>query len=181
MNRRDTILIAVLINAGLLVILFATAMTAEPEIAVAAPEPAAVVEEAPQLAVVTPPPPAPEPEPIVPAETPKATFVDVTIKRGDNLEKIARANGTTVAALMKLNGLTDSRLQIGETLRVPLSDKAPEPKKDEEPGYYVVESGDNPWLLASKLHIPLNDLLELNQLDEERARRLKPGDRIRIK
>jgi len=51
-------------------------------------------------------------------------YVDVTVKRGDILEKIARSNGTTVDAIKKLNSLnSNSTLQIGQVLKVPLGKK----------------------------------------------------------
>ena len=41
------------------------------------------------------------------------------VRRGDSLWGIARAHGTTVQRLMSLNDLRNSRIQAGETLRVP--------------------------------------------------------------
>ena len=49
----------------------------------------------------------------------KAAMEYVTIKAGDTLGKIAAANGTTVSALCRLNGISvDTVLQIGRRLRV---------------------------------------------------------------
>lgn len=47
--------------------------------------------------------------------------------------------------------------------------------------WYVMKSGDNPWKVAKTNKIKFDDLLKLNGLNEERARNLKPGDRIRIR
>lgn len=46
---------------------------------------------------------------------------DYTIKSGDNLEKIARANGTTVAEIQKANGMKagDTKIQAGATIKLP--------------------------------------------------------------
>jgi murein DD-endopeptidase MepM/ murein hydrolase activator NlpD len=42
-----------------------------------------------------------------------------TVKKGDNLTKIAKAHGTTVAALVKLNGIKDKNvINIGQVLKV---------------------------------------------------------------
>jgi murein DD-endopeptidase MepM/ murein hydrolase activator NlpD len=42
-----------------------------------------------------------------------------TVKKGDNLTKIAKAHGTTVAALVKLNGIKDKNvISIGQVLKV---------------------------------------------------------------
>lgn len=40
------------------------------------------------------------------------------VKKGDNLDKIAKNNGTTVEQLKKLNGLTSSTIQEGKVLKV---------------------------------------------------------------
>jgi LysM repeat protein len=41
------------------------------------------------------------------------------IKPGDSLEKIARANQTTVQAIKELNGLTNDRIVVGKLLQLP--------------------------------------------------------------
>lgn len=51
-------------------------------------------------------------------------FITIVVKKGDFLERIAKANGTTVNAIMKLNNLTSTQLKIGQLLRVP------EPKEE---------------------------------------------------
>jgi peptidoglycan endopeptidase LytF len=120
-----------------------------------------------------------------------ANYVEVTVKRGDALEKIARSNGTTVEALKKANNLTSAKLSIGQVLRVPLSDKiiaepikpiaVVQPQKESASEYYVIKSGDNPWKIAKQFNVKFEDLLRLNNLDEERARNLKIGDKVRVK
>ena len=42
----------------------------------------------------------------------------ITIRQGDNLEAIAKRNGTTVAQLRKLNGLKNDRIRAGKKLKV---------------------------------------------------------------
>ena len=50
---------------------------------------------------------------------PKATGKTYKVVKGDTLGKIAKANKTTVAALVKLNGIKDKNLiQIGQILKV---------------------------------------------------------------
>ena len=198
--KRHTILLTVLINAGLLLVLFATAIRPEKEkTASAAPDappplvyepPVKPVREVPPLPVYEAPiamveeKPVQKPQPAVEkvAETPK--FVQVTVKKGDSLDKIARGNRTSVDALMKANELKTTRLQIGQVLQVPLAEKPKETVRavdqPNEDAYYVIRSGDNPWLIAMKHRIPLEELLKINQLNEDSARKLKPGDRIRI-
>ncbi len=47
--------------------------------------------------------------------------------------------------------------------------------------YYTVKVGDNPWSIAMKHHMKVEELLKLNGLNEENARKLKPGNRLRIR
>ena len=221
MSRRDTIIIAVLVNVGLLVVLFVTSLksgSSEQELAVVdAPEAAIVAElQIPSLpkeaidqslaqettAVDAAPaisfaddlnglatvPPVMQAAPIEQAvvnsvaQTAQDNVVEVKVKKGDSLDKIARANRSSVNDIMKANNLSTVNLKIGQTLKVPVgagrkSGAAP----SGEAKYYVVKNGDNPWTIAVKNHMKVDELLKLNNLNDEKARRLKPGDKLRIK
>lgn len=251
MNRRDTIIIAVLLNAGLLALLFVMAinnedfnlldqnsaplivdvteqssLTSPQEIVPLSPtQPTAMqsgdeIDNAlkqyaqdPQLILVEeesepsdkethePPPPVtttPPQNPEPPPSTQKPQFVEVTVKKGDALEKIARANNTTVDAIKKANHLTNNKLNIGQLLKVPVDTKksavtetkasaeakasnSPKMIASAEPEFYTIKKGDNPWKIAKQFHVKFDDLLKLNNLDEEKARNLKVGDKIRVK
>jgi LysM repeat protein len=125
---------------------------------------------------------APEEKPAV-LETP---YIEIKVKKGDVLEKIARLHHTTVSELMKINHLTSTQLKIGQVLQVPASSgekKEEEKKTPLDPTsakYYTVKPGDNPWTIAVKNHMRVEELLKLNNMTEEKARKLKPGDQIRI-
>lgn len=132
------------------------------------------------------------------SDTQSSQMAEVRVKKGDVLEKIARQNGVSVDALMKANGLSSSRLKIGQVLKIPgkssvrqtheqpvhasapVTTAAAAPSSGEGQ-YYTVKNGDNPWTIAVKNHMKVEDLLKLNDLNEERARRLKPGDKLRIR
>ncbi|WP_342630852.1 N-acetylmuramoyl-L-alanine amidase [Marinobacter alkaliphilus] len=43
------------------------------------------------------------------------------IQRGDTLSGVARQNQTTVSELMRFNGMTDDRVMVGQTIRIPSS------------------------------------------------------------
>ncbi|QYC77472.1 LysM peptidoglycan-binding domain-containing protein [Chlamydia suis] len=127
--------------------------------------------------------------PVVPAQSvdkvaEKETFSTVVVKKGDFLERIARANHTTVSALMQLNDLSSTQLQIGQVLRVPKTQKPEKDLQVKTPNpddFYVVKEGDSPWAIALSNGIRLDDLLKLNGLDEQKARKIRPGDRLRIR
>jgi peptidoglycan DL-endopeptidase LytF len=255
MTRRDIIIMAVLVNAGLLAILFMmaintdedkvsdpieisqTAVTVQPqEIPLdrselsfipastgdevdnalkefaASPSPQAIVIEEETVQdmdqddeITRKPEPAPPP-PVPELIASSSKTVTVTVKRGDSLDKIARANGTTVKAIKDANHLKSDKLNVGQVLQVPSSNdkKKPTPPASKKPAtpiteaaksksndnaqvaqtdsqYYTVKNGDNPWKIAKQSNIKVEDLLKLNNLDEEKARNLKAGDRIRIR
>lgn len=122
-------------------------------------------------------------------------YLEITVKRGDALEKIARANGTTIGAIKKLNRLNSEKVFVGQVLRIPIVEKETAqtkpisaPKRTDssssssaETEFYVIKSGDNPWKIAKLFHVKFDELLKLNNLDEEKARNLKVGDKIRVR
>ncbi|HSX26029.1 MAG TPA: LysM peptidoglycan-binding domain-containing protein [Chlamydiales bacterium] len=245
MNRKNTILIAVLINAGLLAVLLIAALTTQEEVItpstligdavpkledkplfgdaadLAMRQPLAVTpqneiilpnfkELTPQGQIATPalteaaaipnanevlvhklPPLVPEAAPVA-AAAPAAQppFCEVVVKKGESLEKIAKAHHTSVDEIIKVNHLLNTFLRIGQVLKIPTekslaSQPKPKPatvaKETFGPEYYTVKVGDNPWTIAMKHHIKVEELLRLNSLNEERARKLKPGDRLRTR
>lgn len=235
MSRRDTIIIAVLLNAGLLVVLFVTSLKPENSVpsssaisiaptplvqeeqvvippTLATPQPTASlslgeeVEQTvksyvppllstsaqPQMnfaqdltAIAEPVSPPPEVAPSAPTVA-SAEFKEIKVQKGDVLERIAKRQNVTVEEIMKANKLQTARLKIGQTLKIPTKSlaksRAVKTSLSEEASvkYYTVKQGDNPWTIAVRNHMKVEDLLKLNNLDEEKARRLKPGDRIRI-
>ena len=123
---------------------------------------------------VVPPTPA---SPKVEAFTPPEHTREWVVKQGDSLEKMAKSTKTTVHELMRTNRLTDSKLQIGQVIYVP---KGEEMMPQLPVKYYVVKHGDNPWTIAIKNGLKVEELLKLNHLDESKAKKLKPGDKLRI-
>jgi LysM repeat protein len=65
--------------------------------------------------------PSISPTPVAtPSPTAAPTPVTYTVKSGDTLSAIASRHGTTVAAIVALNGITDpSRLRVGQVLQIP--------------------------------------------------------------
>lgn len=272
MSRKDMILVSVVINAGLLAMLFITAVIYDPYEGVDQPEGRLPIVENKQsfsdeMLIATAPTgdevdnvlkyytaPSSMPIEVLPlSETSEADqkltshssneesfsssqekFIEVKVKQGDRLEKIARANMTTVGAIKRANGLESERLSIGQVLKIPVKQKSvlmsgdpvretgKPPKKEKkhelkmekelfreseqkseqpkfeaikaeqnssdsekieknEPVYYIIKSGDNPWKIAKQFNVRYDEILRLNQMSEEKARNLKIGDRIRVK
>ena len=218
MNRRDTIIIALLVNAGLLMVLLITATRSgekkekgatQMELAHELPAqqeapPALTVnrvidpidellgetlmEESEEIVLARVVDTQPAPLPVVQSQAAPVVqepTTQVTVKNGDFLERIARNHNTTVAAIMKANKLTTTNLRIGQVLNIPAqaahkTDTQLSPQSSEVE-YYTVKDGDSPWLIASKNRVSLEELLRLNHLDEQKARRLRPGDKLRIR
>lgn len=215
MSRRDTIIVAVLVNAALLMILFATAVRSDDvekrpsatsnQLAEATQSDSSssdalfnpYVTSVPTLAekeqgdilldevaMTFPAPTTSVEEESLPQKKTEFPCVNVTVKKGDFLEKIAQANNTTVAAIMKANNMSSTQLKVGQVLKVPLSEGQKTEKKSpisSEGEYYIVKEGDNPWLIASRNKINLEELLKINNLDDQKAKRLRPGDKLRIR
>ncbi|MBP9841290.1 MAG: LysM peptidoglycan-binding domain-containing protein [Simkaniaceae bacterium] len=216
MNRKDNIIVAVILNAMLLVILFFSFVKKEensplskgvkapaPTLAVAPPKkvppmlttkpnvpsPVQGAEIKPpiEMVVVPPPPPSPvqEVEPVPPKEIKKETPPSAKtymVQRGDSLDRIARRLNVTIDDLMRLNDLVETRLTVGQELLIPEAKVVPVPKVVENDAkYYVVRGGDNPWTIAQKNHLQVDELLRLNNMDEAKAKRIKPGDKLRIR
>jgi peptidoglycan endopeptidase LytF len=242
MSRKDTVIIAALVNTGLLALLFMMATTADiegvsnlhnvdhtlvgserttqiqekpasPLTQIASkdeldqvlksyalstqqnePTEILIVENEPTL--VPPTTPNPPNSPQEPKQS-EERLTEVTVKRGDSLDKIARANGTSVKEIMRINQLKNERLDIGQILRVPYGKKkevvkttTTKPISQETPAvksaevgteYYTLKTGDNPWKVAKQFHVRFDQLLKMNNLDEAKARNLKPGDVLRVK
>ncbi len=117
---------------------------------------------------------------------------EIIVKSGDTLEKIAKTNHVKIADIYKLNNLQNSFLRVGQKLLIPKNEseqtansqptlKLEEKKSLDDQEYYIVKVGDNPYTIAIKHSIKPHDLLKLNNLDEKKAKRLKPGDRLRIR
>lgn len=85
---------------------------------------------APAPEVETEPEPEPETKVIEPAPatakptsaqtaTAKPKTVTHTVKRGENLSKIAKRYGTTVAAIKRANNMAGEQIQVGQKLKIP--------------------------------------------------------------
>jgi len=235
MTRKDTIIAAALVNAGLLIILFVSALKNEGKIEqialekrpaeiplaervfVSEPKKAMGVDEVEEVlkqyaqkdsiqpiasAQVVEPvvasvfevspiadaKPATEEKPLLKAE-PAITYIEVKVKKGDVLEKVAKQHHTTVADIMKINNLSSTSLKIGQVLKISSqSSKKIEstaatktPLDPTSAKYYTIKAGDNLWTIAVRNHIKVEELLKLNNMGEEKAKKLKPGDTIRTR
>ncbi len=226
MKKRDAIVIAVLMNVGLLIILFVSAITStnneKQEIAFS-PEVVQQVETAQNVLDITKdnmqetkpeemyfgiPQKNEEISQEVKAEKKDEIIVhklpalaeeiktshyeskeklkEIVVKKGDSLEKIAKRNGVKVSDIERINQLSSHMLRIGQVLLLPESRNTlvvnkPKTMHQAENEYYVVKCGDNPWTIAMKHHMKVEELLRLNNLNKEKAKKLRPGMKLRIR
>lgn len=217
MSRKDTILIAVLLNAGLLIVMFVLAIKpshVKESFVKKKSETPCVIEPAlitkkeidKILTTYTAEPdtsshalrPSPMRSEVVVAEKkveltsenkvlPPTPKISITVQSGDVLEKIAKTHNTSVKEIMKFNNLVNTKLQIGQVIYLPPAsaestkvDTAISPSVTKQQ-FYTVRTGDTPWTIAAKNQLKVEELLQLNNLNQEKARYLKPGDRLRIR
>lgn len=101
------------------------------------------------------------------------------VRSGENLGLIAQKYGCTVSQIKTWNNLSKNTIQPGQKLIV--SKSATNIKVDEnaEYVYHTVKSGDTLWDIAKMYDgVTVNQIKQLNNITN--ARRLKPGDKIRI-
>lgn len=115
-----------------------------------------------------------------------------TVKEGENLWSIARANGLSVAQLRKLNQLADNDLiKPGQQLKVDSNGRATprtasadsqlaasNPLLSVKKIQYTVRNGDSLARIASKFSVSVNDLSKWNRWDKNRI--LRPGQKLTV-
>lgn len=133
----------------------------------------------------------------------KASVADgvYIVQSGDTPERIARKLRVRLSAFMAVNNLDQQsarRLQIGQKLTIPGKDAKVAPAKKsgkvkksaaakttatpavDAEGKYTVQSGDTPERIARKHRVRLSELLKVNNLDHQSARRLQIGQKLII-
>ena len=98
------------------------------------------------------------------------------VQRGDNLWNIAGKFSTTTKTIMAANKLSDTHLNVGQTLNI-ASDKHYIIAK-EATSTYKVQSGDSLFSIAKKHRTSLNRILDLNHLNK--SSKIFPGQNLII-
>lgn len=207
MNRRNTLVLALLINAGIFLLLFVAVNKGHQEDQAQTP----LDQTIPLSSLPKPvesrgdaPTRQPAVDPVSVLQETRAAqldapqYLEITARRGDQLDRLAVVYGTSPEEILRLNGLGSSTLTPGQILKIPLSaensqaaaetlsDRGALETKEPTAGgvgekiYYIVKRGDSPWSIAQRHKIKLEELLRINDLDERKARRLREGDRLRV-
>ncbi|MDR3651779.1 MAG: LysM peptidoglycan-binding domain-containing protein [Paludibacter sp.] len=97
------------------------------------------------------------------------------VKKGETLITIAKNNNISVDELMKINNLTDSKIQLGQKLKLTQSDepKSTSTKPDSKPVtiQHKVRSGESYYTIAKKYGCTVDDLKKWNN---------KTGNKVKI-
>lgn len=92
--------------------------------------------------------------PMTDSEDSITNYITYTVKKGDNLYRIARSYGTTQQEIMNLNNLSSNLLSIGQTLRIPTNGQVT----------YTVKAGDNLYSIARSYGATVDSLIKKNNL-----------------
>ena len=109
----------------------------------------------------------------IPGTESTPTYSTYTVAKGDTLYGIARKYNITVDELKRLNNITSNNLYIGQQLKVPKA----EPPEEKDYEIYTVVKGDSLWLISQKYDVPVDDLIEINNLETVN---LQIGDKLKI-
>ena len=85
------------------------------------------------------------------------TTITYTVKKGDNLYKIANTYNTSVSTLINLNNLNSANLTIGQQLKIPSGTNT-------STQTYIVKSGDNLYSIAIKFNTTVASIKQKNNL-----------------
>lgn len=129
----------------------------------------------------------PTPTPPVPTPAPNT----YTIRAGDTLFEIAMANGVSLSALLAANGLTEDdvyTIQPGDQIIIP-DPNAPiqatatptaTPTPSQGGFTYIVQPGDTLMAIGLRFGVPMQRILDANNLTLAQARILRPGQQLII-
>lgn len=93
-----------------------------------------------------------------------------TVKKGDNLYKIANNYGITTEELKNYNNLTSNLLSIGQILKIPS-------KNSSSQITYTVKKGDSLWVIANKYNTSVSEIKSINNLT---SNLLSIGQKLKI-
>ncbi|MBR7041879.1 MAG: LysM peptidoglycan-binding domain-containing protein [Bacilli bacterium] len=97
-------------------------------------------------------------------------YISYTIKKGDTLYSIAKANNVPIDTIISDNNLTSNNLNVGKVLKIRIpnntiieecygSDYTPQKTQN-----YIVKSGDNLYSIAKKFNTTVDEIKRKNNL-----------------
>jgi membrane-bound lytic murein transglycosylase D len=115
------------------------------------------------------------------------------VQSGDTLASLSRVHGVPESTITKLNGLSSSRLPVGEELLLPASaslaplragliiegENSPRAARAKKSRTYVVRRGDTLWAIAKRNDMAVGELARINGLKPNSP--LKAGRKLVVK
>jgi LysM repeat protein len=119
-------------------------------------------------------------------QTAQFTYDIYTVKRGDNLSKIANRYKVTPESIKEVNQLPTNRLYAGMSLKIPstassntqVASRNQNVDKEIDQKVYTVKRGDTLWKIAKIHGVEISDLAKWNNISPRS--RLSPGDKLKI-
>jgi membrane-bound lytic murein transglycosylase D len=114
-------------------------------------------------------------------DDPYIALTRFTAREGDTLKRLAKAAGTTVDTLARMNGLSAShKLRRGDPLYLPVrSRELAAALASPTTIYHAVSKGETLYSIAHHYHLTIDELVDLNQLDDDQP--LRVGRKLRVK
>ena len=105
-------------------------------------------------------------------------YLSYTVKQGDSLWIIASNFGVTIEDIIGANNNLDinSHIYTGQTIKIPLTEKADETEEKENNHnyiYYEIQAGDILWNISREFNTTVEQLVEINSIRD--AYDLYPG------
>lgn len=128
---------------------------------------------------------APEPVASTPAPTKKKASTKSStrtyvVKRGDTLSGIASRYGTSVTSIKNLNGMSGTRIIVGQKLKVGGSGsgaRATATSGKKRASSHTVRSGDNLWDISRRYGVSITALKKANGMSNSTIR---PGQKLKL-
>jgi len=120
-----------------------------------------------------------------PAAPPGTTSVQVTIRSGDSLMRIANRYGVTIKDLQKWNPKKASkpdRIRAGDSLTLFVAQDSEMGMAKDTPswvGFYDIKAGDSLSVVATRLGISMDDLMRWNGIRD--AAKIRAGDQLQYR
>lgn len=116
---------------------------------------------------------------------PCLVFADTyTVKKGDNIWRIAKKFNVSVEDIKKNNNLKNNNLQVGMKIEIPEKNNKKAAKasgaknKETEPTYHTVKKGENLYRIAKKYNLTVDELKRMNNLT---TNKLSNGQKLLVK